>query len=384
MHTPAASSFDVVIAGAGSVGMAAGYHLAKAGQKVLMLDPGDPPHSGGSHHGHTRLIRHAYGEGAAYVPLALHAHELWFDLERELDTQIFVRTGVLNAAAPGDPFIAEVERSAREYELELERMDGAEVNRRWPVWKMPPAHQVCFEPDAGLLFCQKAVAGYRKLAAANGAVVKPNTAVTRIEPNADGTATAITAAGDSFTAPHLIVCAGKATRGLIEQAGTHLPISRVRKFYGWFDTDPKAFGPDVFPSFALTTELGFHYGFADLEGRGVKVGRHDGGQVLAPDAPIPAFDAADLGDIEEFLRRHLPGAGKLRVGETCEYDMSPDEDFIVDRVPGHPQIQFATGFSGHGFKFSSAIGEALAQRIVHGECKADLSRFGSSRFKAAK
>ena len=382
MPAPAAFHFDVVIAGAGSVGMAAGHYLARAGRKVLLLDPGDPPHGTGSHHGHTRLIRHAYGEGAAYVPMALHAHELWFDLEREAGAQLFVRTGVLNAGPADDPFIAEVVRSADEHGLGVEQMDGAGVNRRWPVWRMPPGYAACFEPDAGLLFCQKAVACYRKLAASNGAVVRPDTKVVRIEAHADGSVSAIAASAEEFRAQHLIVCAGKATRGLLASLGLQLPVSRVRKAYGWFDSDPQAFGPEVFPGFALLSELGFHYGFADVEGRGVKAGRHDGGDHLSPGDEIPPFNERDLEDIETFLRRHLPGVGRLRAGETCEYDMSPDEDFIVDHVPGLPQVQFATGFAGHGFKVSCAFGEALAERGVRGESRTDLSRFGCARFRA--
>lgn len=129
-------SFDTLIVGAGSMGMAAGYYLSKAGNKVLLLDAGDPPHGDGSHHGSTRLIRHAYGEGAAYVPLALRAQQLWLELEQEAGASIFERTGIVNIGPPGNPFMREVQASASQYGLSVEFLDGSEATRRWPAWRL--------------------------------------------------------------------------------------------------------------------------------------------------------------------------------------------------------------------------------------------------------
>lgn len=380
MSTVPEPFFDAVIVGAGSMGMAAGWFLARAGQKVLLLDPGDPPHDGGAHHGETRLIRHAYGEGAAYVPLALRAHELWFELERAAGVKLFERTGIINAAPEGDPFIAEVQRSAAVHGLGLQRMDGGEANRRWPAWRLPADYAVCFEPDAGVLYCDEAVRALRRLATAKGATLRVHTGVARVERKGNDAVTVITDSGEAFTTRHAIVCAGKATKKLVEPLGLELPVRRVRKAFAWFDAGPPLFAPDVFPGFAVLTELGFHYGFPDLRGKGLKAGRHDGGQPVDAAADLAPFSLADQQDIEVFLRRHLPGSGQLRQGRTCEYDITPDEHFIVDRVPGCPQVQVATGFSGHGFKFATALGEALAQRVIHGQGTADLSLFASSRF----
>jgi N-methyl-L-tryptophan oxidase len=207
-----------------------------------------------------------------------------------------------------------------------------------------------------------------------------DTPVSRIEANADGTATAITVSGQRFRGAHVIVCAGKWTRSLIQPLGFDLPVTRVRTGSAWFDVAPKLFEPGVFPGFAVLSELGFHYGFPDLEGQGLKAGRHDGGQPIGRDDPIAPFGPADSQDIEAFLRRHLPGSGQLRFGLACEYDMTPDEDFIVGRVPGCPQVVVATGFSGHGFKFATALGEALADLVTEGASRSDLSRFACTRF----
>jgi len=384
MHQLTASDefFDTLIVGAGSIGMAAGYFLSRAGNKVLLLDAGDPPHSGGTHHGSTRLIRHAYGEGAAYVPLALRAQHLWLALEQEAQAPIFARTGVVNIGTHDDPFMREVARSASEYGLALEFFDGPQASRRWPAWRLSPGQMAAFEPDAGVLYCEQAVLGFRRLATALGAQLRANTMVARIELLDQGGVGVVTDRGERFTCRDLIVCAGRSCRDLLEPLGLRVPVTRVRKSFAWFDGDPLLFAPDVFPGFAIASEAGQYYGFPDLDGSGLKVGRHDGGQPVGANAPLVPFgdDPSDVSDLEGFLRRHLPGAGKLRTGKTCEYDMTPDEHFIIDRLPACSRIHVATGFSGHGFKFASAIGEALAERITLGASRLDLSPFSMGRF----
>jgi N-methyl-L-tryptophan oxidase len=379
-----AQSFDTIIIGAGSMGMAAGYYLARAGSRVLMLDAGDPPHDSGAHHGSTRLIRHAYGEGAAYVPLALRAQDLWTELEQETATSLFVRTGVANIGLPGDPFLDEVRQSAIRYGLTLETLDGSEARSRWPAWRLADEHIVHFEPDAGVLYCERAVGAYRKLAATHGAVLRTNSPVTHIEWHGPDRVGVVTREGERFGAQALIVCAGKWTPALLALLGMVLPVTRVRKGFAWFGPAPD-FGPDRFPGFAVTSEVGQFYGFPDLNGEGLKVGRHDGGQPVAADAELAPFGAepGDLGDLQAFLQQFLPGAGALGTGRICEYDVTPDEHFIIDTVPACPNVHVATGFSGHGFKFASAIGEALAERVTQGASHADLSHFSYVRFAGA-
>ncbi|MFX1676129.1 N-methyl-L-tryptophan oxidase [Paraburkholderia sp. A2WS-5] len=376
-----ARAFDTIIIGAGSMGMAAGYYLAKAGNRVLMLDAGDPPHDIGSHHGSTRLIRHAYGEGAAYVPLALRAQQLWTELELETATPFFVRTGVANIGLPGDHFLDEVRQSAIRYGLTLETLDGAEARNRWPAWRLSEEHIVHFEPDAGVLYCERALSAYRTLASMHGAALRTNVTVSGIEWRAPDSVDVVTREGERYSAQALIVCAGKWTRTLLAPLGMALPVTRVRKSFAWFEPAPD-FGPDRFPGFAVTSATGQFYGFPDLGGEGLKLGRHDGGQHIAADAELTPFgsEPTDLGDLRAFLQQFLPGAGALRTGRICEYDVTPDEHFIIDTVPACPNVLVATGFSGHGFKFASAIGEALAERLTQGVSRADLSLFSFDRF----
>ncbi|MFC0573909.1 N-methyl-L-tryptophan oxidase [Paraburkholderia solisilvae] len=365
--------------------MAAGYYLSQAGRKVLLLDAGDPPHDIGAHHGSTRLIRHAYGEGAGYVPLAMRAQQLWLQLERDTGMNVFAGTGVTNIGLAGDPFLQEVQRSAAQHGLRLETLNGPEASKRWPAWQLSAGHVISYEPDAGVLYCERAISGYRKLAIAHGATLRTNTSVTRVELHGDHSVSVVTDNGERFAGRDLIVCAGKWTRSLLAGLGLDVPVARVRKTFAWFESPANAFAPDVFPGFIMESEVGQFYGFPDLDGGGFKIGRHDGGQPVAVDANPAAFgdEPDDLSDLRRFLQRYLPAVGNLRTGRVCEYDMTPDSDFIIDRLPAHPNVQFATGFSGHGFKFASAIGEALAQRVTQGASSVDLSIFRCDRFRGS-
>jgi sarcosine oxidase len=375
-------TFDTLIVGAGSMGMAAGYYLSQAGNKVLLIDAGNPPHDTGAHHGSTRLIRHAYGEGAAYVPLALRAQQLWHELEQQTHTAIFARTGVTNIGVASDLFLQRVQQSATQYGLHVETLSGVEAGKRWPAWRLSAEQLVCFEPGAGVLFCERAIRGYRELATALGATLLPDTQITRIEVHDQGSVSVLTDKGEQFTARDIIVCAGKRTRQLLAPLGLDVPVTRVRKCFAWFESAQTVFTPDRFAGFIAESAVGHFYGFPDLDGSGLKIGRHDGGQPVSADARLAPFgdEPSDLADLQSFLQLHLPAAGKLRMGKVCEYDMTPDTDFIIDRVAACPNVHVATGFSGHGFKFASAIGEALAERIVQGESRIDLSMFSCERF----
>ncbi|WP_322034058.1 N-methyl-L-tryptophan oxidase [Paraburkholderia sp. J76] len=373
--------FDTIIVGAGSMGMAAGYYLSRLGNKVLLLDAGDPPHDQGAHHGATRLIRHAYGEGAAYVPLALRAQQLWEDLEQQTQTTLFVRTGVVNIGLPDNAFLREVRVSADRHGIPLETLDAAAASRRWPAWRLEPEQIATFEPGAGVLYCERAISAYRQLAIALGATLGTNMRVTRIECHGRESVNVRAGENEQFTARDLIVCAGKSTRDLLAPLGLDVPVTRVRKSFAWFGSESGLFAPERFPGFFVASEAGGYYGFPDLDGSGLKLGRHDAGEPIAADAPLAPFgvEPTDAGDLQAFLARYLPDAGKLRVGRACEYDMTPDEHFIIDRVPNCPNVHVATGFSGHGFKFASAIGEALAERIMQGESRIDLAMFARKR-----
>ncbi|MGE5701151.1 MAG: N-methyl-L-tryptophan oxidase [Clostridia bacterium] len=376
------TSYEVAIVGAGSMGMAAGYFLAKKGVKTLMIDAFDPPHAFGSHHGDTRIIRHAYGEGRQYVPLALRAQKLWRELEEEAGQRLFTQTGVLCVGAPDSAFLPEVKASAAHYSLPLEELNAEELMRRWPGITIPEDYVATFEPTSGVLFSEECIRAYRKLAVQAGATLLVNTPVEAVELSAGGVS--IHAGGSRFTADKLIVSAGAWLGKVTASCGLSLPLSPTRKAVGWFKADEQLYRPEHFPAFSFNLPNNeSYYGFPNFGNEGVKIGRHDAGQPADPDTLNREFGAfsADEGDLRGALERFMPqAAGELVQGRVCMYTFTPDEHFVIDRHPEHAHVLLVGGTSGHGFKFSSAIGEALAELAHTGSCEHDLSLFSLSRF----
>lgn len=374
--------YDHLIIGAGSMGAAAGYFLAKQGKRVLLIDAHHPPHDVGSHHGDTRLIRYAYGEGERYVPFVLRARDLWQQLEREADTNVFLQTGIMNIGDAQDDFIQNVQQSAAEFQLPLEVLTANEAMEKWPGITLPAHFVACFEPTSGVLKTTEAIRAYLALSEQHGAQLLPNTKVTKIEAD-DTHVTVSTAATETFTASSVIVTAGAWAKDLLAQTGLQLPIRPIRKTFAWYEADEALYNDATFPGFAFQMGDESYYGFPSIDGAGLKVGRHDLGEDINPDEDRVPFGevAGDKEDLDGFLARFMPQVGSLQFGKTCMYSMTPDEDFIIDRHPVHENIIIAAGFSGHGFKFASAVGEALSELATNKKTTIDLQAFSIARFQ---
>jgi len=365
------------------MGMAAGYYLAKQGVRTLMLDAYDPPHTMGSHHGDTRIIRHAYGEGKQYVPLVLRAQQLWRELEAASGTKLFEQTGVLSAGPLDCPFLQELRESADAYSLPLEVLRAAEVNARWPGIQLPDDYYACLEPTSGVLYPEACITAYREQALAAGARLLTNTAATGLAP--DGNGVIVRTKTSSYRADKLLLSAGAWNPALLASLGLKLPLVPTRKTVAWFGAAEELYSADRFPAFIFNLEESMYYGFPSIDQAGVKIGRHDGGMEIDPDRLERTFGAylSDECDVRAFLETYMPqAAGPLRQGRVCIYTMTPDEHFIIDRHPDHPQFVIAAGFSGHGFKFASAVGEAASQLLTEGSSTHDLSMFALGRFPA--
>ncbi|MEC0128949.1 N-methyl-L-tryptophan oxidase [Paenibacillus pabuli] len=372
--------YDVIVIGAGSMGMAAGYFLSKSGKNTLLVDSFDPPHNKGSHHGETRIIRHAYGEGENYVPLALKAQELWNDLEKMTGKQLFLPTGVLNVGYEKTDFIQNMISSSKTYSLPLEILDSMEVNKRWPGITLPNNYIGCFEPTSGVLKCEECIEAYRELAVRNGATIITNSKVKEIKVH-DKRVT-IKTDDHTYSADALVVSAGAWSGSLLSMLDLNLPLNPVRKTFAWFDDNKDLYNHNKFPAFSFETSEGIYYGFPSIDGSGLKVGRHDGGNTINPDEPILGFDELeqDTIDLKQFLHRYMPSTQQLKYGKTCMYTLTPDEDFIIDTHPNYSNVAIASGFSGHGFKFSSVVGQILSELIISGKTEHNISPFSLHRF----
>lgn len=376
--------YQHIVIGAGSMGMAAGYFLAKQGKEVLMLDAFNPPHDQGSHHGGTRLIRYAYGEGLEYVPFALRASELWQALQAETPREIFKQTGVLNVGRSDGSFVKNVRQSATTFNLPLAVLTATEVNAKWPGLTLPPELLGCFEPTSGILMVEECIAAYREEALKAGAQLRLNSRVIRINPQQDNEPVTIeTADGAVFTADSVIVSVGAWAGELLQQLDLKLPVTPIRKTFAWYEATNDLYGEQSFPGFAFDFGDSAYYGFPSVVGAGLKIGRHDGGLPINPDEPKQAFGTVkgDEEDLTQFLSRFMPQVGTLKEGKTCMYTMTPDEDFVIDLHPTYRNIAIAAGFSGHGFKFASAVGEIVSDLVTRGETTLDISPFSLERFQ---
>ncbi|WAJ28481.1 N-methyl-L-tryptophan oxidase [Antarcticirhabdus aurantiaca] len=368
--------FDFIVVGTGSVGAAAAFHASRSGLKVLMVDNGHPPHDLGSHHGQTRLMRHAYGEGEKYVPTVLRAQALWEELERETGERIFERTGVVNIGPAGAAFLGRVRASAERWNLALQVMGPAEVRARWPQMTLPDGLVALYEPGAGVLRSEASIRAHVRLARDAGAVEAFGTPVRSVA--SDGNGVTVVADGGRWRARKVLVSAGTWTTTLFPE----LPVTPVRKIFTWHETDGRYEAVSGFPGFVSELPSGNQfYGFPAEDGI-LKIGRHNGGQPIgSPDERLPfgALDS-DAHEVSEFLDRVLPGVGAIRHGASCTYDNSPDEDFVVDTLPGQPDVMVVAGLSGHGFKFASVLGEIAAGFAGGRNPGFDLSPFSLSRF----
>lgn len=370
-------TYDLIIVGSGSVGAAAGCYAANSGLKVLMIDSAHPPHTQGSHHGDTRLIRHAYGEGEKYVPLVLRAQTLWNALAEISGAKLFHRTGVINVGPTDSSFIKNIKNSALKYDLPLEEMRASDVKARWPELVIPEDYIGLFEPDSGVLKSEIAVETYIRLAKQGGATQRFNCQVNDIQYQNDHV-TVITDNGN-YTGTRLLISAGTWVKKLLPT----LPITPVRKIFAWHQADGRYSENNRFPAFTAETPDGQQYYGFPSEDNELKVARHNGGQVISqPEQRLPFGHVAGDGlEVFPFLREFLPGIGCCLHGASCTYDNTPDEDFIIDTLPGQDNTLIISGLSGHGFKFASVLGEIACQFALGKTSDYDLSPFSLSRFK---
>jgi sarcosine oxidase len=382
------AGYDCIVLGVGGFGSGALYHLARRGARVLGIDQYGMAHDRGSSHGETRIIRKAYFEHADYVPLLQHAYLLWRELESETARQLLHQVGLFIAGLPECESVSGTLAAARQHNLPVERLLPHEAARRFRGYRFPEEFSIVYESEAGYLEVENCVAAHSRAAQARGAELRWNEPV--LGWKSDGSEICVTTTQGRYYASRLIIAAGPwASRALAAEnagpVGSPWPelLRVVRKPVFWFSA------PDEFDvaagnsTFFFETPAGQFYGFPRLDGQTIKLAEHTGGASVADPATVDrSIYPDDLERVTQFASRHLPQiAAQPARHSMCLYTKTPDSHFIVDRHPQFANVVIAAGFSGHGFKFTSVLGQALADLAADGHTPLPVGFLSLERFR---
>ena len=367
--------YDAIVVGVGGMGSAAAYHLARSGCSVLGLERFGIAHASGSSHGSTRIIRLAYSEGPEYVPLLHAAYRYWRELEEVSRQSILRVTGSLAIGPADSGIIVGARHACREHGLRFEELDAAEINRRFPGYSLPSFHRGIHQPDGGYLRCEVAVAAHVAAARRYGARIVTGAHVRGWE--AGRRWVRVRTEEAEYRGRKLVITAGPWVGFLLPELRS---VCRPqRQVMLW--TEPlraKVFEPDRFPVVTMETPGGRFYGIASDRGEGFKIGKyyHLSEEVDDPDRLDRECRPADEALLREGIAAYFPAAnGPTRRMAACMFTNTPDGDFVLDRLPGREGVFVAAGFSGHGFKFASAVGRLMADFCLDRRPEWDIGRF---------
>ena len=296
---------------------------------------------------------------------------------------MYNQTGAISVGYPGSDFVKETIDSSIKYNLAYEELDAKSLMERWPGITVPDDYVACYDPDSGFLYSEECILAYKEECEKLGVTILENQRVLDLQIT-DKEVTVVTA-DKTLVARKAVVTAGAWIPKLLPDL--ELEIKPLRKTFGWFETSEENLYGSQFPCYVFDThDVGHYYGFPDFNGKGLKIGRMDLGEVVNPDELNRDFDSTpkEEADLRSFLSRYMPQAnGRLNAGKVCLFSMTPDEDFIIDFHPQHDNVLIAGGFSGHGFKFASAIGKTLCELAVQGVSNQDISFLSLNRFNKA-
>ena len=353
-------TYDVIVVGIGGMGSATCWQLAQRGLRVLGLERFDIPHTMGSSHGVSRIIRLPYYEDPAYVPLLHRAYALWAAAEQASGESLLVTTGSLDGGLEDDALFQGALTSARLHGLKHEVLTGTEVNARFPAYRMPADTRFVLQPQGGLIASERAIVTHTRLAQAAGATIRARERVLGWSASASGEGVTVETDKGCYHAGRLIITAGAWISDLAPVL-TGLAVPE-RQVLAWLQPyQPEWFTTDRFPVFNLQVEEGRYYGFPVYEVPGFKFGRyHHRGEIMAAEDMRREPDPADEALLRAFAERYFPqGAGPTMALRACMFTNTPDEHFVLDHHPDFKQVVLASPCSGHGYKFCSVIGEIL-------------------------
>lgn len=377
----------IIVIGLGAMGSSTALHLASRGHRVLGFDQFTPPHSQGSSHGQTRMIRQSYWEDPRYVPLLLRAYELWRRLEIDTGQPLLHITGGLMIGRPNGDLVARGTVSAERFNLPHEALSATQLRSRYPAFRMDDDWVALWERDAGYLYPESCIQQQLQQSAIAGAKLHFNEPV--MEWNAlPGGGVRVRTTRETYAADHLVITAGPWAPQVLRELNLPLRVTRqvVYRFEPVGSMD--LFRAERMPVYIREMERGqpLLYGFPSTapDSEGVKVGLHGSNDFCTPETVDRTVSPIDERTIRERLAEALPLlAGRLLHAETCLYTMTPDENFVIDTHPALPQVTLAAGFSGHGFKFASVLGEVLADLATDSKPAYDLELFSLRRFEGA-
>jgi sarcosine oxidase len=371
-------SFDCIVLGVGGFGSGALYHLARRGARVLGLEQFGIAHNRGSSHGETRIIRKAYFEHPDYVPLLQQAYDLWAELEQESGASLYRQLGLLTAGPADGVAVPGALLAARQHGLRIEELSHAQAAARFPAFRIPEHWGVVFEQEAGGLAVERCVATHIQQALAAGAVLKTGETVRAWQ--SDGRSVTVRTETATYTAGSLVITAGPWTGPLLAELG--VPLQVVRKVVFWHPVQSRAWDANAgCPLFFFEVPEGEFYGFPCLDGRTVKVAEHTGGEPVAdPSSVDRELHPSDQAAMRQFIGRFLPDlAPQPERYNVCMYTKTRDSHFIIDRHPDYGNVVLGAGFSGHGFKFTSVLGQALAELAGNGKTEKPIGFLSVSR-----
>lgn len=371
-------TYDAIVIGLGGMGSAAAYHLSRRNKKVLGLERFSPTHDLGSSHGRSRIIRQAYFEGEEYVPLILRAYELWEKLEKESGEDLVEMTGALMIGGPGSEIVAGSLRSAERHGLPHEVLDAGEMKRRFPAFAPSPDTVALFEERAGFVRPEASISAHLDLAARDGTDLRFEERVRSWTASENGVR--VETERGSYEAERLVVTAGAWAGEML--GGMKLPLTVERRVMHWFE--PKRVEPfsrGLLPVFLWDPEdEEVIYGIPDSPEE-IKAAFHYVGEACEPEGLDREVGEAEVSRMRACLERHIPLlAGRHVESKVCMYTNTPDSHFVICAHPEHPNVCVAAGFSGHGYKFCSVVGEVLADLATEGETKHPISLFDPARF----
>ncbi len=372
--------YDVAVIGLGGMGSAILAECACRGSRVIGLEQFERGHTAGSSNGKSRMIRKAYFEDPAYVPLVLRAYALWRKLEQVTGEDLLCITGLLMVGSEDADIIVGAQRAAQQHDLPLEVLDAREIRHRYPTLRVEDNEVAVFETDGGVIDPERAVEAHLRVATSAGAVLHFDAALTSWEASGDGFMVRL-ANGTMIESRALILSLGPWLQKELEKLG--LTIRVQRNVQAWFTPATDDYAVGRFPAFLLDRKIlpAPLYGFPDF-GDGVKAAFHS----LGACTDMAHFDreisqSRDIDPIVRATENWMPGAAAiLRAGKACPYSLTPDGHFVIDHHPDHSRLILCGGFSGHGFKFAPVVGEICADLAFEATPRHEIGFLSSRRF----